>query len=395
MIQIQSSTNSSDIDEYCFKSPKKTAEAIFIIKVTLNCVGILASLLVVCLIMISKNYKRFVYRLVLYLMIVDSLQALCQILELTPVQVTEGENVSIKNGTGWLQMCRMLGFLDMVTSWMGNFVIVWIMLYMLAISWKLHQMAVGDNNEVNVEQPPNSGQKPSRGYMEIIGVLLLVFSPFLFSWIPFTMDMYGLSGLWCWIRTVEKNSCNDSRFAHKSLALIVSMFYGPLVLIIIFGFICMVIIILLLCRSTRNLHGGNRDRYNRGIKNVGVVLAYPVIYCLFCVFLLINRIYSSTRSEGHSPNYTLWIIHALADPSLNVIPALAFLLHPHVWKRVSRILQKNNNNNDQQLEENTFYIPPEDDDIEEGVNITDKYGSINSYSSCVLSPKQNRSCVII
>ena len=80
MIQIQSSTNSSDVDEYCFKSPKKTAEAIFIIKVTLNCVGILASLLVVCLIMISKNYKRFVYRLVLYLMIVDSLQALCQIL---------------------------------------------------------------------------------------------------------------------------------------------------------------------------------------------------------------------------------------------------------------------------------------------------------------------------
>ena len=77
-----------------------------------------------------------------------------------------------------------------------------------------------------------------------------------------------------------------------------------------------------------------------------------------------------------------------------MIPALAFLLHPHVWKRVSRILQKNNNN-DQQLEENTFYIPPEDDDIEEGVNITDKYGSINSYSSCVLSPKQNRNCVIM
>ena len=172
----------------------------------------------------------------------------------------------------------------MVTSWMGNFVIVWIMLYMLAISWKLHQMAVGDSNEVNVEQPPNSGHKPSRGYMEIIGVLLLVFSPFLFSWIPFTMDMYGLSGLWCWIRTVEKNGCNDGRFAHKSLALIVSTVYGPLVLITVFGFIYVVIIILLLCRSTRSLHGGNRDRYNRGIKNVGVVLAYPVIYCLFCFF---------------------------------------------------------------------------------------------------------------
>ena len=83
-----------------------------------------------------------------------------------------------------------------------------------------------------------------------------------------------------------------------------------------------------------------------------------------------------TYSEGHNPNYTSWIVHALADPSLNVIPALAFLLHPHVWKRVSRIMHKSNNNNDQQLEENTFYIPPEDDDIEEGVKITDKYGSM-------------------
>ena len=391
---MEISTNSSDVDEHCFKSPKHIAEAIFIIKVTLNCIGILASILAVCLILISKNYKRFVYRLVMYLMIVDSLQALCQILELTPVQVSEDKTVSIKNGTGWSQMCAALGFLDMVTSWMGNFIIVWIMLYMLTLSWKLHQMAVSDGSELNVVQQPNFGQKPSRRYRETIGVLFLIFSPFLFSWIPFSMDMYGLSGLWCWIKTVEKNGCNDSAFARTSLALILSMFYGPLILIIIFGFICMVVIILLLCRSTKSLHGGNRNRYNRGIKNVGVVLAYPVIYCLFCIFLLINRTYSSTRSEGHSPNYTLWIIHALADPSLNVIPALAFLLHPHVWKRVSQVLQKSNNNHDQQLEENTFYIPPEDDDIDEGVNITDKYGSIN-YNSCVLSPKQSRCCVIV
>lgn len=383
-MKVEISTNSSDVDEHCFKSPKKIAEAIFVIKVTLNCIGILASVLVVCLILISKNYKRFVYRLVMYLMIVNSLQALCQILELTPAQVTEDETVSIKNGTGWSDMCAALGFLDMVTSWMGNFIIVWIMLYMLALSWRLHQMAVSDSNEIR-------WQNPSKKYMESIGVLLLLFSPFLFSWIPFAMDMYGLSGLWCWIKTVnEENDCNDSGFAHKSLALIVSMFYGPIVLIIVFGFICMVTIILLLCRSTRSLHGGNRDRYNQGIRNVGIVLIYPVIYCLFCVFLLINRIYSSTHSEGHNPNYTLWIIHALADPSLNMIPALSFLLHPYVWKQVTCALQ-NWCNNDEQFQENKFFVPPEGDDIGEGFNILqsddhDEYGSTNS---CVLSPKKS------
>lgn len=379
-------TNSSgDVDEHCFKSPKKVAEAIFVIKVTLNCIGILSSILVVCLIFISKNYKRFVYRLVVYLMIVNSLQALCQILELTPVQVTEDETVSIKNGTGWSDMCAALGFLDMVTSWMGNFIIVWIMLYMLVLSWRLHRLAISDSSEVIIRQTA------SRRYKEMIGVLFLLFSPFLFSWIPFAMDMYGLSGLWCWIKTVNgiENGCNDRRFAHKSLALIVSMFYGPLVLIIIFGFICMVLIISLLCRSTKNLYGANCQRYNQGVKNVGIVLVYPVIYCLFCIFLLINRIYSSTHSEGHmNPNYTLWVIQALADPSLNVIPALAFLLHPYVWKRVSCEWLKGKIDNkyyDQQLQ-----VPPEGDDIERGLTMSptedhdNKYGSINS---CVLSPK--------
>ena len=268
-------------------------------------------------------------------MIVNSLQALCQILELTPVQVTEDEQVSIRNGTGWSDMCAALGFLDMVTSWMGNLIIVWIMLYMLVLSWQLHQVAISISGEVRQ-------QKSSSWNKETVGVLFLLFSPFLFSWIPFAMDMYGLSGLWCWIKTVnsEKDGCNDSGFAHRSLALIVSLFYGPLVLVIAFGIVCMVTVILLLCRSTRKLHGANCNRYNQAIRNVGIVLIYPVIYCLFCVFLLINQIYSSTYSEGRpNPNYTLWIIHALADPSLNVIPALAYLLHPYVWKRVSHSLQ--------------------------------------------------------
>ena len=380
-MQLETTVNASDVDENCFKSPKKIAEAIFIIKVILNCVGILASILVVFLILISKYYKRFVYRLVMYLMIVNSLQALCQILELTPVQVSMNEQVSVRNGTGWSQMCAALGFFDMVTSWMGNFVIVWIMFYMLVLSWRLHRLALRGSNDTR-HSSTTFRQNPSGKCMEAIGVLLLLFSPFLFSWIPFTMDMYGLSGLWCWIKTAEKsNGCSDTKFAHKSLALIISMFYGPLVVIITFGFVCMVTIILLLCRSAKSLHGGNRDRYNEGIKSMGIVLVYPIIYCLFCVFLLINRFYSSIRSEGHHPNYALWIVHALADPSLNLIPALAFLLHPYVWKRLQH---------EQQPQEFTrFSIPPEDVDIDEGIEIqaADKYGSINSNSSCILAPK--------
>ena len=94
----------------------------------------------IILVAASRIYKQFVYRLVLYLMIVNITQALCQIIELIPVEVTEDDRITMKNGTGWEEGCAVLGYLDVVTAWMGNFVIIWIMLYMLKLSWQIHRL---------------------------------------------------------------------------------------------------------------------------------------------------------------------------------------------------------------------------------------------------------------
>ena len=119
------------------------------------------------------------------------------------------------------------------------------------------------------------------------------------------------------------------------------------------------------------------------MKHIGFVLIYPLIYCLFCLLLLINRIYSSvhTYSKNNPNNYPLWIIHAVADPSLVLIPALAFLLHPCVWKKV---IACQTSPQDSITAHTKYSVPPEDDDISEGYTIRPNSGLYGSTNSSVL-----------
>jgi hypothetical protein len=83
---------------------------------------------------------------------------------------------------------------------------------------------------------------------------------------------------------------------------------------------------------------------------------------------LINRIYSTTHtnSNDYPQSYPLWIIHAVADPGRILIPALAFLLHPQMWKNVRGCGTLSMN----ALSVYTkFSVPPEGPDISEGITI--------------------------
>ena len=160
------------------------------------------------------------------------------------------------------------------------------------------------------------------------------------------------------------------------------MFYGPLVCILAFGLVCMFAIIILLWRSSRQLHGGNRQKSQSSMKEIGLVLVYPVVYWIFCSFLVVNRIYSSTHTNTNNnrPYYPLWIIHAVADPGRIVIPAIAFLLHPHVWKKVLSTCRASIHHETTMC--TGYSVPPEFDDIDEGISIRpkmDDYGSIEKF----------------
>ena len=332
----------------------------------------------------------------MYLMAVNSLQALCQVLELIPIEVTNDNHITLRNGTAWSDVCSVLGYLDIVTCWNGNLVIIWTMLYMLVLSWRIHRVLV-DHTVTSPTVTDQASQSASKIYQEILCVILLLVAPFLFSWIPYVKDMYGPSGLWCWIKTIsttesDEDRCGHESFQHLSLALMLIMFYGPLAVILTFGLVCMIVVIVLVWTGSKHLHGCNRQKHRNNMKEIGFVLAYPIIYWIFCSFLLVNRIYSSvnTNSKDLPPYYPLWIIHAVADPARIVIPALAFLLHPHVWKNILSSTFKNTRFNATSTYSTyaEYSVPPEDDDIDEGIKIRP---SKTDYGSTKLFPNTSDS----
>ena len=366
--------------QLCLQFSKHVADIIFIIKVVLGCVGVLASLFVMLLIGIMKVYKQFVYRLVLYLMAVNTLQALFQILELIPIEVTENNNVLVRNGTGWQEVCLVVGYLDIGVVWMGNLVIVWTMLYMLSLSWQLNRLQQA-GHRIDREVQPDWTARVG----EIVGLLFVICGPFLFNWIPFVVHMYGPSDFMCWIKTVGKSGCgNNIKLQHWSIGLMAALFYGPMVAIVTFGLVCFLAIILLLHRTSKHLHGGIKQRYQSSMKEMGMLLVYPLIYSLFCTIMLATRIYTFVHPESndHSPFYPLWILHSVADPGRIVLPALAFLLHPYVWKTFLRQSTCPCRSPDDAISAYTKYsVPPEDSDIDEGITIQptgDDYGSVNN-----------------
>ena len=353
----------------CFEFPKEEADVIFHIKVVLGSIGILLSIFTTGLIVLLKLYKKFVYRLVMYLMAANIMHALCMIIQHIPVEVADNNCIKIKSGEGWTEVCTAVGYLVIVVNWMENFVIIWIMLYLLKLSWQLYHL------QSSQQANPNPRLHKSSNIHEIVGVIFLVFSPFLFGWIPFVGGMYGKSGPWCFIKTASDDGCNDKDFQTESFSLMMVMINGPIVATTIFVLISMILMVGLLRKSSVHLHGAVRLRYESSMKHIGFALICPLIYCLFGLFLLFNHVYSYT----HNPhNYTLWIIHAVADACLVLIPAIAFLCHPRVWKKVIACRTS------QPVSAHTKYsVPPEDDDISEGYTIRPTtidglYGSANS-----------------
>ena len=369
---------SANNSENCLEFSRDVANTIFIIKVVLSSFGILVSLFVIVLIGLMKTYKQFVYRLVVYLMTVNILLALFQVLELIPIEVTDEDLIAVRNTTGWQKACPIIGYLDMGVSWMGNLVIVWTMLYMLSQSWQLHRITITQSSQHSVTA---AGSRVK--ICEIGGVLFIIIVSFLVTWIPLVFDMYGPSGLMCWIKTASDNGCTDTRLQNLSATLMLIMFYFPLVVIVIFGLVCMVAIITLLHRASKRMHGGIRQRYHSCMKEIGMLLVYPLIYCLFCFVMLVTRIYSfiNANSEERSPYYPLWIVHAVADPSRLLVPGLAFVLHPYIWRNILSCLSTSS---EVESVYTKYSVPPEGDDIDEGITIRpsgdEHYGSFSSGS---------------
>ena len=375
-----------DDSKRCLNFTIQNAHAVFDVKLSLGAITVVANLLAIILIIASRRFRDFLYRLVVYLLVTDILQAIAICLALFPITVPDANNpaqVRDNSSAGWLDLCAATGFILMTTMWMGNVVIIWIMGHLLLLGWREQR----SHNERGKNTPVHTPCTKK----EILGLLFLFFGPILIGWIPFVLphEMYGISGLWCWIKEYHKY-CGDLKA--ETLIVVFIFFYGPLVLIVLFSLICMILTIILVCHGAVMRHF-SVDHHQRRMKEIIIALAYPMLYCTVCLILLANRVYSVSK-PNNPPNLGLWYAHTVADPVRVLLPAVAFLLHPFVWRdlcnrgrsqQADRQIQRQH-----ERDEPNKAGPEEPSDAEDDLLIT----KVDNYGACKEDDERHMSGII-
>lgn len=118
----------------CYLSEKED-KAIFLTKLIILCFSLLINIAAISVLLFFRSYKRFVFRLVLCLLAASFLGVVIQILEIIPL---DHSKFPIEVRSGWESACAAFGFLDQVAIWMSNFVIIWIVLFILWIMTRPH-----------------------------------------------------------------------------------------------------------------------------------------------------------------------------------------------------------------------------------------------------------------
>ena len=162
---------------------------------------------------------------------------------------------------------------------------------------------------------------------EICGLAVILILPFLFNWVPFLKNMYGLSGGQCWMKPSVRNYC---KYDNGGLAFIFLLAYGPEILVGIITFVSFGTIVFVMCRRALQQEQGLRQPsvHQQGIKEILPLLLHPLIYFLLWVGLVATRIYDAT--QGRKFQYSQMLIHDIISGVIILLLPTAVLLHSSI-----------------------------------------------------------------
>lgn len=162
----------------------KDTVAVFAASSALATLCYLASVL---LIVKTRAYRQFVHRLALS----GLFRAIAFLFQVIPIDVDQPDTNPVSVRAGWEGACVFGGMIVQYVGFVQSMAILWMCLYIFVVVVLRSQKLRQRNHEV-------------------IGVVLVVLVPVLFTWEPFVTPSrsYGISGTRCWIKdtTCEENS---------------------------------------------------------------------------------------------------------------------------------------------------------------------------------------------
>ena len=266
--------------------------------------SLLACIFGLTIVILFKKWKFFNQRLVVYLIIAATLEAIATIIHRVDYGSTSSNSLD--------GFCRFTGFLSQLTVWM-------ILNAITSITVYLFLLVVCDRFTEK---------------FEVAYILFIFVFPFTFSWIPFINDTYGRAGVWCWIRTIDIITCERLNFG---VVLQLVLFYVPMFsLLLILVIFYLVILCKLQWRKRKwkdklDEHSRHSDKVVR--KEIISLLAYPVICIVLFLPLVATRIQSWIKPEN--PSIALWYLSGILYPFIGTIIVLAFTLDSDTRRRLN------------------------------------------------------------
>lgn len=247
----------------------------------------------------------------MYLMLADALFSVTAMLELGPITYTYTQGVSVRKG--WDSACSIVAYVSQMMESAKLVIIAWIVFYLFVIAvWK-----------IQLNSPRH----------EVAGLLTTLAVPLLKDWLPFCWNMYGLTGMWCWIRVVDDN-CNPQY--GLAIGLMFAVEYGPVLLISVFTAVAFVTILVRLFKDSAKAEISWRGVSDTSTLKAGLpLIAFPILYMLIFLFRIGHRLYFTAVLEyTTSPFTTFWTIDTIAVGLAALIVPTAFACHPNTLKKL-------------------------------------------------------------
>lgn len=307
--EMNTTTDSDQIGSAnCSQYDKRYSNIAITVAVSTASVTFVTCTVVIVFIRMLKKHHFLPQRLILYLTVAVMIRCLSWVLQKIHFDLVNRYNVASETTD---RFCSLAGYFTTTSGWFELLAVT-----ILTTNLFLHAVVTR-----------------SRGWLELVYVLIIFLLPFVFTWIPFIRGAYGQAGSWCWIRK-ETNDCQIFvlgvffRFA----IWFVPLFLLLLILVIFYSTVTYII------SKRNNTWDGNFNPMIRRLKlkmqkEVRPLIWYPLIYFLLYLIPLASRITDSISSE---PFYPLWILSAITLPLQGGFIAVAFTLDTNTVRRLRR-----------------------------------------------------------